>query len=458
MASVAESVDPVTGLAIAAYPLATTEEVTAALGAAAAAFGEWRHHSFAVRARLMLRVAEVLEENRESWSRLMTAEVGKPIREARSEIDKCAWVCRYYAEHAPGMLADHHVETGRIASYIHHEPLGAVLAVMPWNFPFWQVFRFAAPALMAGNVGVLKHSSNVPGCALAIADAFHEAGFPAGVFQTLLIPSDGVDGVLEHPAIAAVTLTGSEAAGVAVAAKAGSLLKKTVLELGGSDPYIVLEDADVELAAATCAISRVINSGQSCIAAKRFIVHSAVYDEWLERFINRMADLRMGDPSADDTQVGPLARPDLRDDLHRQVSDSVAAGARIVLGGELPDGPGWFYPPTILVDVSPGMPAYEEELFGPVAAVIRVDSEAEAIAVANDTRFGLGAAVFTNDLKRGQRIAAEQLEAGTCVVNTFVASDPRLPFGGIKASGFGRELADLGIREFVNQKTVVVAG
>jgi succinate-semialdehyde dehydrogenase/glutarate-semialdehyde dehydrogenase len=329
---------------------------------------------------------------------------------------------------------------------------------MPWNFPFWQVFRFAAPALMAGNVGVLKHSSNVPGCALAIAEAFRDAGFPVGVFQALLIPSGDVDMVLEHPAIAAVTLTGSEAAGVSVAAKAGALLKKTVLELGGSDPYLVLEDADLELAAATCAASRVINSGQSCIAAKRFIVHAAVYEAWIERFVAKMTGLRMGYPLLPETQVGPLARQDLRTDLHSQVLASVDAGARIVVGGEIPEGPGWFYPPTVLVDVAPGMPAYDEELFGPVAAVIRVDSEAEAIAVANDSRFGLGAAVFTRDLQRGERIAAEMIDAGTCVVNTFVSSDPRLPFGGVKASGFGRELADLGIREFVNQKTVIVSG
>jgi succinate-semialdehyde dehydrogenase/glutarate-semialdehyde dehydrogenase len=318
------------------------------------------------------------------------------------------------------------------------------------------VFRFAAPALTAGNAGLLKHASNVPGCALAIEQAFDDAGFPAGVFQTLLIPGDRVDEVIDHPAVAAATLTGSEAAGAALAGRAGAQLKKVVLELGGSDPYLVLEDADIELAASVCAKSRVINSGQSCIAAKRFIVHTDVYDEWLARFADHMAQLRVGDPTSEDTQVGPLARPDLRDDLHGQVTASLVAGARVVLGGEIPPGPGAFYPPTILVDVGSGMPAYAEELFGPVAAVIRVESEHEAISVANDTTFGLGAAVFTQDLDRGERIAAEQIEAGTCVVNTFVASDPRLPFGGIKRSGFGRELADLGIREFVNHKTVIV--
>jgi succinate-semialdehyde dehydrogenase/glutarate-semialdehyde dehydrogenase len=404
----------------------------------------------------MAQVAVVLEENRERWARLMTAEVGKPIAESRAEIDKCVWVCRFYAEQAAGMLADRAVDTGRSKSYIHHEPLGAILAVMPWNFPFWQVFRFAAPALMAGNVGVLKHSSNVPGCALAIEEAFATAGFPRGVFQTLLIPGQSVDRVLEHPAIAAATLTGSEAAGAAVAAKAGSLLKKVVLELGGSDPYLVLEDADVVAAAGTCAASRVINSGQSCIAAKRFIIHEAVHDEWLDAFTTEMTKLQVGDPTLDDTRVGPLARLDLRETLHRQVTGSLAAGARLALGGEIPLGPGFFYPPTILANVGPGMPAYDQELFGPVAAIIKVGSEEEAISVANDTPYGLGAAVFTRDEARGERIAAEWIEAGTCVVNTFVASDPRLPFGGIKHSGHGRELADLGIYEFVNQKTVVV--
>jgi succinate-semialdehyde dehydrogenase/glutarate-semialdehyde dehydrogenase len=405
----------------------------------------------------MAAVADVIDANREDYAHLMTAEVGKPITESRAEIDKCAWVCRYYSKNAAEMLADRHIEAGRRRSFVHSEPLGVVLAVMPWNFPFWQVFRFAAPGLCAGNVGLLKHASNVPGCSLAIEAAFAEAGFPKGTFQSLLIPGNRVGDVIGLPAIAAATLTGSEAAGAALAERAGAELKKVVLELGGSDPYIVLADADVELAAATCAKSRVVNSGQSCIAAKRFVVHAAVYDEWLEHFVEHMAKLRVGDPTEESTQVGPLARPDLRNDLHNQVTTSVAAGARLVLGGKVPAGPGSFYPPTVLVDVVPGMPAYDEELFGPVAAVIRVPSEDEAIRVSNDTAYGLGAAVFTQDLERGQRIAAEHIEAGTCVVNTFVASDPRLPFGGIKRSGFGRELADVGIREFVNQKTVIVA-
>ncbi len=447
--------NPATGREIARYPAASAEEIAAALGVAEQAFASWRRATFVERSARLHRVADTLESDQERWAQLMTAEVGKPIVAARAEVAKCAWVCRFYADNAAELLADRQIETGR-RSFVHHEPLGAILAVMPWNFPFWQVFRFAAPALMAGNVGLLKHASNVPGCALAIAEIFAEAGCPPGVFQTLLISSADVETVLASPVVAAATLTGSEQAGSAVASRAGALLKKVVLELGGSDPYLVLEDADVEMAAALCAKSRVINSGQSCIAAKRFIIHQAIYDEWLAAFIDEMRALVVGDPTDEATQIGPLARPDLRDELHDQVGRSVAAGASLMLGGRIPDGLGAFYPPTVLVNVGPGMPAYDEELFGPVAAVIRVESDEEAITVANDTRFGLGAAVFTRDIARGEHLAATQLEAGTCVVNTFVASDPRLPFGGIKSSGFGRELADLGIREFVNAKTVVI--
>ncbi|MGH8873816.1 MAG: aldehyde dehydrogenase family protein, partial [Acidimicrobiia bacterium] len=335
--------------------------------------------------------------------------------------------------------------------------LGVVLAVMPWNFPFWQVFRFAAPGLMAGNAGLLKHASNVSGCALAIEEILSEAGFPKGLFGTLLIPSSRVDRVLEDHRVVAATLTGSDPAGRAVAAKAGALLKKTVLELGGSDPYLVLEDADVAEAARTCAQSRLINSGQSCIAAKRFVVVEEVADEFTERMVDHMSQVVMGDPLDDATQVGPQARHDLRDELHRQVTGSVEAGASLLLGGEVPEGRGAFYPPTVLGAVGAGMPAYDEETFGPVAAVIRVPDGEQAVRVANDTRFGLGAAVFTRDVERGRRIAATRLEAGCCFVNALVASDPRLPFGGVKASGYGRELSDLGIKEFVNAKTVVVA-
>ena len=452
-----DSTNPATGEVLASYPEHTPDEVTAALDGAAAAFKIWRRVPVEERAALTGRLADVLEARSEEWSRLMTLETGKPIAASRAEIAKCAVLCRYYADEGAGMLADRHIDTDQKKSYVHHEPLGVVLAVMPWNFPFWQVFRFAAPGLTAGNVGVLKHASNVSGCALAIEEAFGDAGYPTGVFQTLLVPGSRVGEMLEHPAVVAATLTGSEPAGRDLAAKAGSLLMKTVLELGGSDPYLVLADADVDAAAATCAASRMINAGQSCIAAKRFIVHEAVYEEWLEKFVSAMGRVRMGDPLDDETGLGPLARVDLRDDLHRQVEASVEAGATLVLGGTIPDMPGAFYPPTVLTGVKPGMPAYQEELFGPVAVVLKVSSEEAAIAIANNTPFGLGAAVFTGNLERGERIAAEHLEAGVCFVNALVASDPRLPFGGIKSSGYGRELSDLGIKEFVNQKTVVVA-
>ena len=455
MTSMLVSINPATGDEIARYHAASDAEIEAALLAAEKAFASWRRTDFSARAALMQRLGDLLDTNAEQLAQLISVEVGKPIVEARAEVAKCALVCRYYADNAADMLADRQLDAGG-KSFVHYEPLGPILAVMPWNFPFWQVFRFACPALMAGNVGLLKHASNVSGCALAIADVFTEAGFPTGVFQALLVPSAGLETVLASPAVVAATVTGSEGAGAAVAEKAGSLLKKVVLELGGSDPYLVLEDADVAAAAEICVKSRVINSGQSCIAAKRFIVHDAVYDEWLALFVEAMRSLSVGNPLDEGTRIGPLAREDLRDELHNQVEMSVAAGASAVLGGRVPAGPGAFYPPTVLVDVGPGMPAYDEELFGPVAAVIRVRSEEEAIAVANDTRFGLGAAVFTRDATRGRNIAATQLEAGTCVVNTFVASDPALPFGGIKSSGFGRELSDLGIREFVNVKTVTV--
>jgi succinate-semialdehyde dehydrogenase/glutarate-semialdehyde dehydrogenase len=452
-----KSINPTNGELVAEYPDYDDREVDRRLEAADKAFREWRRVSFSERADAMARAGEILEKRKDELARLMALEMGKPVSAGRAEAEKCAWVCRYYADEAEGMLADAPVETERSKSYIHHEPLGVVLAIMPWNFPFWQVFRFAAPALMAGNAGVLKHASNVSGCALQIEEILVDAGIPEGLFSTLLIGSDKVERVLEDRRVVAATLTGSEPAGRAVAAQAGNLLKKTVLELGGSDPYLILADADIDKAAAVCAQSRTINNGQSCIAAKRFIVVSEVADAFTAAFVREMATYQMGDPLDEETRLGPLARLDLRQDLHDQVMRSLEAGAQLLLGGEIPPGPGSFYPASVLSGVNEGMAAYSEELFGPVAAVIAVDSEEDAIRVANDTSFGLGAAIFSADLERAEHLAATRLEAGCCFVNALVASDPRLPFGGVKASGYGRELSMLGIKEFVNQKTVVVA-
>jgi succinate-semialdehyde dehydrogenase/glutarate-semialdehyde dehydrogenase len=403
----------------------------------------------------MRRAGELLRERKEDLARLMALEMGKPLAQGRAEADKCASVCEYYADGAERFLAPETIETDARKSFVAFQPLGAVLAVMPWNFPFWQVFRFVAPALMAGNGGVLKHAANVTGCALAIEEIVRRAGFPPPLFRALLIGSARVAAVIESPHVKAVTLTGSTPAGKAVAAKAGSVLKKTVLELGGSDPYIVLEDADLEPAAATCVDSRLINSGQSCIAAKRFIVIDGVKKRFEELFVEKMKAKKTGDPLDESTAVGPQARRDLRDSLHGQVEKTVAGGARLLLGGKLPPGRGAFYPPTVLADVPKGTPAYDEELFGPVAAIMGARDEADAVRIANDSSFGLGAAVFTRDRERGERVAA-QIEAGNCFVNASVKSDPRLPFGGVKESGYGRELGVFGIREFVNIKTVYV--
>ena len=451
------ALNPATGQTIKEYPETTPSEVDEVIKRAHEAHLNWKRTPFRHRSELMTEAAAILRRRAREFGELMTLEMGKPVSGGVAEAEKCAWVCEYYAQNAQEILKDQEVEAGGSRSFVTFQPLGIILAVMPWNFPFWQVFRFAAPNLMAGNAGLLKHASNVPGCALAIEEVFREAGFPEGLFRSLLIPGSRVNRVIEDKLVRGVTLTGSTPAGKAVAAKSGEMLKKTVLELGGSDPYVILEDADLDAAATLCATARLINSGQSCIAAKRFIVVEKVREAFEERFVAAMAAAKMGDPMEEDTMVGPQAREDLRDELHDQVVRSIQAGARCVLGGEVPEGPGAFYPATVLTDVRPGMPAYTDELFGPVASVIPVADEAEALKVANDSCFGLGAAVFTKDVLRGTRIAREELEAGACFVNDFVRSDPRLPFGGVKESGYGRELSPYGILEFVNIKTVWVA-
>jgi len=451
-----EVINPATGEIIKTYPTLTEVEVKQEIQASHEAFLSWRKVSFSQRSKLMKKAARVLRDNAGEYAKLMALEMGKPVKDGRAEAEKCAWVCDYYAENTEEFLKREIIKTDASSSFVSFQPIGVVLAVMPWNFPFWQVIRFAAPALMAGNAGVLKHASNVPGCALAIEEVFIKAGFPKNIFRTLLIGSRLVSDVIENPLVKAITLTGSTPAGKAVAAKSGDMLKKTVLELGGSDAYVVLADADIEAAVNTCVYSRLINAGQSCIAAKRFIVVESVKKTFEELFIKKMQAQKMGDPLEEDTTVGPQARHDLRDDLHRQVDKSMQKGAKCLLGGKIPEGKGAFYPPTVLTDVKKGMPAYDEELFGPVAAIIPVKDEAEAIRVANDSIFGLGAAVFTRDKEKGERLAEKEIQAGSCFVNTFVRSDPRLPFGGTKESGYGRELSHYGIKEFVNIKTVFI--
>ena len=449
------SINPATGEPIAEYALMSPDETRAVVDAVHAAWLEWRLTTFADRAAVLTRAATLLRDRRHDLARLMALEMGKPLLQGAAEAEKCAWACEFYAEHAARQLADEVVATDASRSLVAFEPLGVVLAVMPWNFPFWQVFRFAAPALMAGNAAVLKHASNVPGCALAIEALLTDAGLPANVFRTLLIGSKHVPAVIDHAFVRAVTLTGSTPAGKAVAAHAGAALKKTVLELGGSDAYLVLADADLDVAVPACVNARLINGGQSCIAAKRFIVVGAAIDEFTRRFVDLMQTKKMGDPLADLIDVGPQARVDLRDELNTQVLQSIQKGARLLLGGVVPPGPGAFYPPTVLADVGPGMPAYDDELFGPVAAILGAPDDDEAIRIANDSAFGLGAAVFSRDTARAEAVA-RRLEAGSVFINTNVVSDLRLPFGGIKQSGYGRELGSYGIREFVNIKTIVV--
>ena len=449
------TINPTTGEVVKVFEPLSDEEVDEKISLAARTFSEYRHTSFVDRRKLMLRAAEILENEKETFGGLMTLEMGKTVRSAVDEAVKCASGCRYYAENAERFLADEIVETPAARSFIRYQPLGPILAVMPWNFPFWQVFRFIAPGLMAGNVGLLKHASNVPQCALAIEDILLRAGFPKGVFQTLLIGSQKVDRILNDPRVMAATLTGSERAGIEVGVGAAKRIKKVVLELGGSDPFIVMPSANLEEATTTAVKARIVNNGQSCIAAKRFIVAEQIADQFERRFVSKMEALRLGDPFNEDTELGPLATKDGVSDLDADVQKTVAAGARLLTGGKAIDGPGNFYAPTVLTNVPRNSPAYGEELFGPVASLFRVRDIEGAISLANDTRFGLGASAWTNDPEERERFINE-LDAGMVFINKMVASDPRLPFGGIKQSGHGRELGPYGIREFTNAKTVWV--
>ena len=447
------SINPTTGETLKTFPALSAAQLEQKLQRAADTFRAYRRTTFAERSRMMQRAAEILETEKLKFATIMTREMGKPLKAAISEAEKCAWVCRYYAENGERHLADQVVETNAQKSYVHFQPLGPVLAVMPWNFPFWQVFRFAAPALMAGNVGLLKHASNVPQCALAIEEIFTRAGFPNGAFQTLLIGSDAVEGIMNDSRVVAATLTGSEPAGSSVASIAGKQIKKTVLELGGSDPFIVMPSANLDEAVMTAVKARTINNGQSCIAAKRFIVANEIYEEFERKFVSQMQALPIGDPLEESTEIGPLATPQIVNDLEAQVRQAVAAGARVLTGGKRLDRAGNFFEPTVLVDLDIKAPVSCEEIFGPVAMLFRVADIDEAIRLANATPFGLGSAAWTNDPAEQTKFI-EELEAGSVFINSMVASDPRVPFGGVKHSGYGRELAEFGIREFVNIKTV----
>lgn len=448
-----EVINPATGKKIKSIPAWDDSQIEQALAEVAVATPMWADLALDKRATIVANAAKVLRDNKDKYAAIITEEMGKLINDARAEVEKCASVCDYYAQNGAAFLADEIIESDAGKSYVTHQPLGTVLAVMPWNFPFWQVFRFAAPTLIAGNTGVLKHASNVPQCALAIEEIFEQAGAPKGVFKTLMISASQVKQVIEDDRIHAVTLTGSEPAGRQVAATAANVLKKSVLELGGSDAFIVLEDANLDLAVAGAVFSRYLNSGQSCIAAKRFIVVNSIADEFVSKFKTAVEKLHYGDPMDEATTLAPMARNDLRDELHQQVLDSIEAGATVVTGCEPIDHPGAYYKASILDNVKPGMRAYTEEFFGPVAIVIRVKDEQEALAVANSSVFGLGSSVWTQDSERGERVATK-IQAGCSFVNGFVKSDARLPFGGIKRSGFGRELSHHGIKEFINAKTV----
>lgn len=449
------SINPTTEEEIASYDRISEKTAIKKVAKANKTYQSWKKTSFAERSKLMNKLADIFEENKEKYAQLATQEMGKTIKQSRSEIEKCAKICKYYAENIEGLLADEIIKTEAKKSYVTYQSLGVVLAVMPWNFPFYQVIRFAVPAVMTGNTGVLKHASNVQGCAFALEDAFTEAGFPKGVFTNLNVDSDAIKTIIEDKNIIGVTLTGSEPAGKSVAKIAGENLKKTVLELGGSDAYIILEDADLEKATDLATFGRLQNNGQTCIAAKRFIVLEEIYGDFLKMFTNKMAAAKMGEPTNEDTYYGPMARVDLRDEIHEQVEKTIKQGGKLVLGGKIPKQKGAYYPATILADLKPGMTAFDEELFGPVASVIKAKDENEAIELANNSNFGLGSGVLTGNSERGEKIAL-QLEAGNSFVNKLVASDPRLPFGGIKNSGYGRELSGFGVKEFVNTKTVWV--
>ena len=452
-----KAINPATGETIQTYPIYSDAKVQRMIEAGHSCFQSWKKTSMDERERLMKKAYEVIISHKEDFATLITLEMGKPLRQSVAEVEKCAQAALYFAQNARAFLADQEVKTEYRKSYVSFQPMGIVLGIMPWNFPFWQVLRYAFPALMGGNVCLLKHASNTPGCALAIVSIFVEAGFPAHAFQAALIPSDSVEKIIADPRVRAVTLTGSTPAGRSVAALAGKYLKKTVLELGGSDPYLILEDCDIEHAIATCVASRIGNCGQSCVSAKRLIVvekHKAQFEAGMVAGFKKQVQ---GNPADINTTIGPMARTDLRDELHAQVQKTLAQGATCLLGGEKPDGKGAFYPPTVMSDVRKGMLAYSEEIFGPVAVIIPVADEAEAIRVANDTSFGLGGAVFTKDLERGERIAREEIDSGSCFVNMMVRSDTRLPFGGTKESGYGRELSAFGMHEFVNIKSVVVS-
>jgi len=447
------SINPATGEKLKDFAAFNDKEIEKRLAQAEQAFAHHRREPFAKRAQLMVAVASLLEQEKEQLARVITLEMGKLLRGAMDEVEKCARGCRFYAENAERFLEDEPAQTSAARSYVTYQPMGPVFAIMPWNFPFWQVFRFAAPALMAGNVGLLKHSANVPQCALAIEDLFRRAGFDEGIFQTLLIEAAQAEKVIVDQRVKAVTLTGSDRAGSAVASVAAREIKKSVLELGGSDPFIVMPSADFEEAVSTGVKARMINTGQSCIAAKRFFIADQVYDKFLKEFVERIRSLKVGDPLDEETEIGPLATENILNGVHEQVQKSVAAGAKLLTGGNRIHGPGFFYEPTVLVDVPKDSPAFREEVFGPVASVFRVRDNAEAIEMANDNVYGLGASVWTTDQKE-QELFASELETGMVFVNAMVASDPRLPFGGVKRSGFGRELGAAGIREFTNTKTV----